>query len=78
MQAVVAGVMRASGTVLVPVAIAVGCIVLVQLPAAHLLSAHFGLSGVWMAYPLVFCTMLALQSAFYRLVWRYRTIERLI
>ena len=78
MQAVVAGVMRASGTVLVPVAIAVGCIVLVQLPAAHLLSARFGLSGVWMAYPLVFCTMLALQSAFYRLVWRYRTIERLI
>ncbi|MBS0401936.1 MAG: MATE family efflux transporter [Proteobacteria bacterium] len=78
MQAVVAGVMRASGTVWVPTGISVASIALVQLPAAHLLSAHFGLPGVWMSYPVVFCVMLALQSAFYRLVWRARRIERLI
>ncbi len=78
MQAVVAGVMRASGTVWVPTAISVGCILLVQLPAARLLSARYGLEGVWMAYPVVFCTMLALQSALYLLVWRYRRIERLV
>ena len=78
MQAVVAGVMRASGTVWVPTGISVASIVLVQLPAAHGLSAHFGLPGVWMSYPVVFCVMLALQSAFYQLVWRARRIERLI
>ncbi|MFT4195246.1 MATE family efflux transporter [Ottowia sp.] len=78
MQAVVAGVMRASGTVWVPTGIGIGCILLVQLPAANLLSARFGLQGVWMSYPVVFSAMLALQSAFYRLVWRYRRIERLV
>ena len=78
MQAVVAGVMRASGTVWVPTSIAVGSILLVQLPAAYWLSARFGLQGVWMSYPVVFCVMLALQSAFYLLVWRYRKIERLV
>ena len=78
MQAVVAGVMRASGTVWVPTGISVASIVLVQLPAAHALSARFGLPGVWMSYPVVFSVMLALQSAFYLLVWRYRRIERLV
>ena len=78
MQAVIAGVMRASGTVMVPVAISVGCILLVQLPAAHWLSARYGLDGVWMGYPVVFCTMLLLQSAFYWLVWRHKKIERLV
>ena len=42
------------------------------------LSARYGLSGVWMSYPVVFCAMLALQSGFYLLVWRYRSIERLV
>lgn len=78
MQALVAGVMRASGTVWLPTGISIACIVLVQLPAAHFLSDRYGLSGVWMSYPVVFCTMLALQSAFYLLVWRFRKIERLV
>ena len=66
------------GTVLIPVAISVGSILLVQLPAANFLSARYGLDGVWLAYPVVFVTMLLLQSAFYRLVWRHKTIERLV
>lgn len=78
MQAVVAGVMRASGTVWVPTGISVGCIALVQLPAANVLSARYGLQGVWMSYPVVFCAMLALQSAYYLLVWRGKRIERLV
>lgn len=78
MQAVVAGVMRASGTVWVPTGISVASIVLVQLPAAHALSARLGLPGVWLSYPVVFCVMLALQSAFYLWVWRHRRIERLV
>lgn len=44
-QAVVGGIMRASGTVLMPVAISIFCILGVQLPAAYLLDAHFGLQG---------------------------------
>jgi len=78
MQAVVAGVMRASGTVWIPTGISVTCILLVQLPAAHGLSARYGLQGVWMSYPVVFSAMLVLQGGFYLLVWRYRRIERLV
>jgi putative MATE family efflux protein len=77
-QSVVAGVMRASGTVLVPVAISVACILLVELPAATVLSARYGLEGIWMAYPITFGTMLILQSAYYLTVWRHRKIARLI
>lgn len=78
LQAVLAGVMRASGTVWVPTFISVSNILLVQLPSAHALSGRLGLTGVWLSYPVVFCTMLALQAGFYRLVWRYRKIERMV
>ena len=68
---------RERGTIVAFAFLLVASILLVQLPAAHLLSARYGLSGVWMAYPVVFCVMLALQTAFYRRVWRHRKIERL-
>lgn len=77
-QAVIGGIMRASGTVLVPVAISIFCIVAVQLPAAYLLDARLGLEGVWMAFPLTYLSMLVLQTAYYRGVWRHRKIERLV
>lgn len=77
-QAIVGGIMRASGVVLVPVSISILCIVAVQLPAAYLLSNHFGLEGVWMAFPIAYLTMLALQTMFYKLVWRHKKIERLV
>ncbi|NBA98017.1 MATE family efflux transporter [Pseudomonas sp. R5(2019)] len=77
-QAIVGGIMRATGTVLVPVGISILCIVAVELPAAYLLNAHFGLEGVWMAFPVTYIAMLILQAAYYRGVWRYRQIERLI
>ena len=76
-QAVVGGIMRASGVVLVPVAISIGCIALVQLPAAHALSGYFGLQGVWMAFPLTYAAMLVLQTAYYKLVWRFKKLERI-
>jgi len=76
--AALSGVMRASGTVLVPTGISIACIVLVELPAAYGLSSVYGLAGVWMAYPIAFCAMLALQTAYYRLVWRKMQIERLV
>lgn len=73
-QSVVAGVMRSSGTVLVPVTISVASIVLVELPAAYALNAHYGLEGIWMAYPITFATMLALQGTYYLTFWRHRQI----
>jgi putative MATE family efflux protein len=77
-QAVVGGIMRASGVVLVPTAISIACIVLVQVPAAYLLDAHYGLDGVWMAFPIAYAAMLALQTAYYKLVWKHKKIQRLI
>src|SRR5205085_1437163 len=76
--AVVGGVMRASGTVLAPMAISIGCIVAIEVPSAYALADRFGLSGVWMAYPIAFSSMLVFQSAYYRLVWRHRKIERIV
>lgn len=77
-QAIVGGIMRASGVVLIPVSISISSIVAVQLPAAYLLNGYFGLAGVWMAFPIAYLTMLALQTGFYHLVWRHKKIERLI
>ena len=77
-QAVVGGIMRASGVVMVPVTISIACILLVQLPVAHGLSARFGLEGVWMAFPVAYASMLALQTSYYRLVWRHKKIKRLV
>ncbi|WP_430443444.1 MAG: MATE family efflux transporter [Pseudomonas piscis] len=77
-QAVVGGIMRASGTVLMPVAISIFCILGVQLPAAYLLDAQFGLQGVWMAFPVAYLAMLVLQVSYFKLVWRHKQIQRLI
>ncbi len=77
-QAVVGGIMRASGVVVVPMAISVFCILGIQLPAAYLLDARMGLSGVWAAFPIAYLAMLVLQTSYYRLVWRHRRIERLV
>lgn len=77
-QAVVGGIMRASGVVLVPVAISVACIVLVQLPVAYVLDARFGLDGIWMGFPVAYAAMLCLQTAYYKAVWRYKKLERLV
>ncbi|WP_339495229.1 MATE family efflux transporter [Pseudomonas sp. RA_105y_Pfl2_P56] len=77
-QAIIGGIMRASGTVLVPVVIAIVCVVGVQLPAAYWLDGHFGLQGVWMAFPVAYLGMLVLQTLYYKLVWRHQKIERLV
>ncbi|MGC5700822.1 MATE family efflux transporter [Pseudomonas sp. NFXW11] len=77
-QAVVGGIMRASGTVLMPVAISIFCIIGVQVPAAYALDAHFGLQGVWMAFPVAYLSMLLLQVGYFKLVWRHQPIQRLI
>jgi Na+-driven multidrug efflux pump len=70
--------MRASGTVLVPTALTMLAVLLVEVPVAWLMSGRIGVAGVWMAYPAAFSAMLVLQTGFYMLVWRNRPIVRLI
>ena len=78
MAAALGGTMRASGAVLVPTAINVGCILLVEIPVAWVLSQSMGLTGIWLSYPATFAVMLALQAAYYHLVWKKKPIQRLI
>jgi putative MATE family efflux protein len=70
--------MRASGTVWAPLSLSMLSIVAVEVPSAIALSHIFGIDGVWLAYPITFCTMLLLQMSYYLLVWRKRTISRLV
>ena len=78
MATVFSGAMRSGGTVLAPLAISSFAILAVEIPSAILLSRQIGIEGVWMAYPIAFCTMFLLQMSYYVLVWRKRTAARLI
>lgn len=78
LASVVSGVMRASGTVLVPMLIAIFAIIGVEVPVAFVLSRAIGINGVWIAYPVAFTAMLLMQSSYYWFVWRKKTIKRLI
>jgi putative MATE family efflux protein len=75
---VFSGAMRAAGAALTPMLLAIFAIAAIELPAAVILSRTIGLQGVWAAYPIVFCAMFLLQMGYYILVWRKRTIRRLI
>ncbi|HMA10682.1 MAG TPA: MATE family efflux transporter [Steroidobacteraceae bacterium] len=79
-SAVTSGVMRSSGTVMIPTLLSISAILLVEVPTAWLLSQKlgYGVNGVWMAYPVTFITMLILQGSYYRLFWRKRKIQRLV
>ena len=74
----VSGVMRASGTVLVPTLISMGSILLVEIPVAYGLGQHLGLPGIWYGYPAAFLSSLLLQTCYYHLVWKKRPIKRLV
>jgi putative MATE family efflux protein len=76
---VFSGVMRASGTVLVPTALSIVAVLGIEVPVAYLLSkTSLGIDGIWIAYPVAFVAMLLMQSAYFQFVWRKKTITRLI
>lgn len=75
---VLSGIMRASGTVLVPMLIALGCIVLIEMPGAIILSQVMGLEGIYVAYAATFTGMLVLQALYYWFVWRGKTVVALV
>jgi putative MATE family efflux protein len=67
---VLAGVMRATGTVVWPAAISIGAIWLVQLPTAYALSRSIGIEGLWIGYPVGFVVALLAQWIYYEFIWR--------
>ncbi|MBV8118065.1 MAG: MATE family efflux transporter [Candidatus Eremiobacteraeota bacterium] len=75
---VLGGIMRGSGVVLWPTAIGIFAIWGVEVPAAYILMHRVGLDGVWMGYPIAFCTGLVLQFCYYEFVWKRKTHERLV
>jgi putative MATE family efflux protein len=77
MSMVLSGLMRASGEVVMPTAITMFCILCIEIPTAWVLSNTYGINGIWAAYPITFLAMLALQTTYYRLVWRKKPIKRL-
>ena len=77
MSMVLSGLMRASGEVVMPTAITMLCILCIEIPTAWALSNIYGIKGIWAAYPITFLAMLALQTTYYRLVWRKKPIKRL-
>jgi putative MATE family efflux protein len=78
LAAVLAGVMRASGSVLVPTVISVFSILGIEVPVAYVLSGRIGITGIWIAYPVAFAAMLAMQATYFRLVWRKKAVRRLV
>jgi putative MATE family efflux protein len=77
-SAVLSGIMRSSGVVVVPTINGIFAIWAIEVPVAYVLMHHFGLNGVWMGYPAAYAVMLLLQFAYYELFWKKRTHARLV
>lgn len=77
-SAVLSGLMRSSGTVLWPTALSILAIWGVEVPVAYALAPHYGLRGVWFAYPVAFCASLLFQTTFYYAFWRRKRLTTLI
>lgn len=77
-SAIFASIMRASGTVTIPMLINILSIVLIELPAAYLFSQWWGLPGIWYGYALAFVCLCLMQGLYYQLVWKKKTVEALI
>jgi MATE family, multidrug efflux pump len=75
---VLSGVMRSSGAVAVPTAIWIASIWGIEVPVAYALMHKIGLNGIWIGYPAAFCGSLALQTLYYKLVWKKKQHERLV
>ena len=73
-----AALMRASGDVLIPTLITIGVIATLELPLAWLFSRHFGLVGIWMAFPVSYGITLALQTWYYQAIWKKRPIRKMV
>lgn len=77
-SAIFASIMRASGTVTVPMIFNILAIVLIEIPCAYLFSDWFGLKGIWYALALTFFSLCIMQGLYYQFVWKKKTITALI
>jgi putative MATE family efflux protein len=78
-QGILAGIMRASGTVMVPMLISMGCILLIEVPLAIYLSqGPLGLGGIWWALAINFTAMFVFQGIYYWFSWTKKSIKALI
>ena len=77
-SAIFASIMRASGTVTMPMIINIVAILCIELPAAYLFSAWWGLAGIWYAYALAFVCLCVMQGLYYQFVWKKKTVQVLI
>lgn len=77
-SAIFASIMRASGTVTVPMIINILAIILIEVPCAYLFSQWWGLQGIWYAYALAFFSLCLMQGLYYQFVWKKKTITALV
>lgn len=77
-SAIFASIMRASGTVTMPMVINIVAIIAIEVPCAYLFSEWWGLQGIWYAYALAFVSLCIMQGLYYQFVWKKKTIETLI
>ncbi|UDM38110.1 MATE family efflux transporter [Acinetobacter haemolyticus] len=77
-SAIFASIMRASGTVTLPMLINIAAILLIEVPCAYLFSRWWGLQGIWYAYALAFVILCIMQGLYYQLVWKKKTIKALV
>ena len=77
-SAIFASIMRASGTVNVPLVLNILAIVIIEIPCAYLFSHWFGLQGIWYALALTFFSLCLMQGLYYQFVWKKKTIKVLV
>lgn len=77
-SAIFASIMRASGTVTVPMIINIVAILFIEVPFAYLFSEWWGLKGIWYAYALAFVSLCILQGLYYQFFWKKKAVKALI
>lgn len=70
--------MRASGTVTVPMLINISAILFIEIPCAYWFSSMWGLKGIWVAYALAFVSLCIIQGLYYQRYLEEKTIKVLI
>ncbi|RQO82582.1 MATE family efflux transporter [Acidovorax sp. FJL06] len=78
LASVYSGVMRASGTVLVPTLLSLGCLACLIVPLGWVLGRQFGLVATWAAYPATYLAALVLQGLYFHGVWRRQALQRMV
>ena len=73
-SAIFASIMRASGTVTIPMLINIAAIIGIEVPCAYLFSQWWGLQGIWYAYALAFVCLCILQGLYYQFVWKKKAV----